>query len=73
MECVSNSAAIVAARAVEQRRGDINRQPRPSDSEFEWVRGSGRSGESTHQYPSGVALDPAIAPRGRKIMQVALF
>src|SRR5229473_101316 len=31
------SAAMVAPRAVEQRRRNVNGQLRPSDSEFEWI------------------------------------
>jgi hypothetical protein len=33
--------------------------------------GSGQAGKSTRQYPSGMALDPAIAFRAGKIMQIA--
>src|SRR5229473_3918124 len=54
------SAAMVAPRAVEQRRRNVNGQLRPSGSEFEWSRWSDRSDESTHQ---GVALGWARRPR----------
>ena len=59
------SAAMVAPRAVEQRRRDVNRQLRPSDGQFE----SSRSDEFTQ----GVAFDPAITSRCGKLAQVALF
>jgi hypothetical protein len=60
-------------RAVEQRRRNVNGQPRPGGSEFECSRRSDRPDKSVYHRRLPIALDPAIAPRGGKIVQVAPF
>lgn len=64
------SAAMVDPSAVEQRGRDVSRQLRPSDSQFEWARRGDQSGECTRH---GGTLDPAVASRGGKIVQIAPF
>ena len=57
--------------AVKHRRRDINGQPRPGGSELECSRRSDRPDKSVYHRRFPVARDPAIEPRGGKIVQVA--
>jgi hypothetical protein len=67
------SGAMVAPHALSNSADATSIVLRPSDSQFERVRCSAGSDEFTHHYPSAVALDAAIASRGRKVVQVSPF